>query len=146
MAIHSEPGKGTTFVIKLPLSLSIVYAIVFRLGPYTFSVPTSYVASIERIEPTSSKPTGALYDLAGRLRIDPNTPNPTHILKLGRLLSTKGEPAVHTHALFDVDAIVGNMPLMVMPSGELLSRARSFAGVGIMENGDISILLDMEKL
>ena len=146
MAIQSEPGKGTAFVIKLPLSLSIVYAIVFRLGPYTLSVPTSYVASIEKIEPTSSKPTGALYDLAGRLRIHPNTTNPTHILKLRSPLSSKGEPAAQTHAPFPVDGIVGNMPLMVMPSGELLSRARSFAGVGIMENGDISILLDMEKL
>jgi two-component system chemotaxis sensor kinase CheA len=146
MTIQSEPGKGTAFVIKLPLSLSIVYAIVFRLGAYTLSVPTSYVASIEKIEPTSGKPTGALYDLARRLRIHPDTTNPTHILKLRSPLSSKGEPAAQTHAPFPVDGIVGNMPLMVMPSGELVSRARSFAGVGIMENGDISILLDMEKL
>jgi hypothetical protein len=38
------------------------------------------------------------------------------------------------------------MPLMVMPLGELLARAGAFDGVGIMENGGISILLDMDKL
>jgi hypothetical protein len=45
-----------------------------------------------------------------------------------------------------VDAIVGNRPLMAMPVGELLAKARYFAGVGIMENGAISVLLDTEKL
>ncbi len=43
-------------------------------------------------------------------------------------------------------SIIGNTPLMVMPVGELLAKARIFAGVGIMENGDISILIDMENL
>jgi len=145
MTIHSEPSKGTEFSIRLPLSLSIVYAIVFELGPHTLSVPTSHVASIERIQ-AASTPGGTLYDLGGRLGIDSGTRNPTHILKLRRPPSTNGETAGEIPDRFTIDAVIGNMPLMVMPSGELLARARSFAGVGIMENGDISILLDMENL
>jgi len=145
MTIHSEPSKGTEFSIKLPLSLSIVYAIVFELGPHTLSVPTSHVASIERIE-AASPSGGTFYDLGDRLRIHSGTRNPTHILKLRRPPSTKGETAGEIPDRFTIDAVIGNMPLMVMPSGELLARARSFAGVGIMENGDISILLDVENL
>ncbi len=45
-----------------------------------------------------------------------------------------------------VDTIIGNNRIMVMPVGELLAKARLFAGVGIMENGDISMLLDIESL
>jgi len=36
--------------------------------------------------------------------------------------------------------------MMVMPVGELLAKANIFSGVGILENGDISILLDIENL
>jgi len=134
IAIDSEPSKGTRFVIRLPLSLSIVYAIVFRLGPYTLSVPTAHVASIERRQAASSQPEEALYDLADRLGIHAPAVRPTHTIKLRR-----------RPVQFAVDAIIGNMPLMVMPLGELMARTGSFAGVGIMENGDLSILLDMEK-
>lgn len=146
MTIHSEPLEGTRFVFRLPLSLSILYAIVFRIGPYTLSVPTSHVASIERLKTEALEQGGELYDLGDRLGIHPNTRNPTHILKLRRPSSTNNAPAGEIPDRFSVDGIIGNMPLMVMPSGELLARTRSFAGVGIMENGDLSILLDMEKL
>ena len=35
---------------------------------------------------------------------------------------------------------------MILPVGELLSRIKLFSGIGIMENGDISILLDVDNL
>ena len=146
MTIHSEPSKGTQFTIRLPLSLSIIYAIVFKLGEYTLSIPTSNVASIERTEAISSEQSGAFYDLGDRLGIDAQTRKPTRILKLRQPPGINGATAGETPVRFAVDAIIGNMPLMVMPLGELLARAGSFAGVGIMENGDISILLDMDKL
>jgi len=146
MTIHSEPSKGTQFIIRLPLSLSIVYAIVFRLGEYTLSIPTSNVASIERTETTSLEQNGASYDLEDRLGIDTHTRRPTHILKLRQPPGINGATDRGTPVRVAVDTIIGNMPLMVMPLGELLVMAGSFAGVGIMENGDISILLDMEKL
>ena len=47
---------------------------------------------------------------------------------------------------FAVDSIIGNTPLMAMPVGELLAKAKIFAGVGMMETGEISMLLDVEKL
>ncbi|MBW1783053.1 MAG: Hpt domain-containing protein [Deltaproteobacteria bacterium] len=146
MTIHSEPSKGTQFVIRLPLSLSIVYAIVFTLGPYTLSVPTSHVESIERTETTSSAKSGALYDLEERLGINVHRRTPTHILQLRQSPAINGATATERPVRFDVDSIIGNMPLMVMPLGELLARTGSFAGVGIMEHGDISVLLDVERL
>ncbi len=146
MSIHSEPLKGTQFVMRLPLSLSIVYAIVCKLGEYTLSIPTSNVVSIERTEATSSEQSGTFCDLGDRLGIDAHTTKPTHILKVRQVPNINGETARKTPVRFAVDSIIGNMPLMVMPLGELLARAGFFAGAGIMENGGISILLDMDKI
>jgi len=146
LAIHSEPSKGTQFVIKLPLSLSIVYAIVFTLGPYTLSVPTAHVASIDRIEIRSKQQNETFYDLRDRLGIHPRGARPKHIIKLRYPPVIDPAPSGHPPVGFAVDTVIGNMPLMVMPLGELMARTGSFAGVGIMENGDLSILLDVEKL
>jgi len=146
LAIHSEPHRGTQFIIKLPLSLSIIYAIVFELGPYVLSVPTSHVVSIERADDPLPEQRDDLYDLRSRLGIRFNTAKSSHILRVRRPPDPNNPEAGHTLDRFSVDAVIGNMPLMVMPSGELLARTESFAGVGIMENGDLSILLDMERL
>jgi len=146
LGIHSEPGQGTQFVIRLPLSLSIVYAIVFTIGPYTLSIPTSYVTSIEKEGDPSSEKDGACYDLSSRLGIDAADRKPSHILKLRQPIVIDGTAPETLPDRLSVDSIVGNMPLMVMPLGELLARTGSFAGVGIMENGDLSVLLDMERL
>ena len=104
------------------------------------------VVSIERAEAISSEQNGAFYDLGDRLGIDAHTTKPTHILKVRQAININGETARETPVRFAVDTIIGNMPLMVMPLGELLSRAGAFSGVGIMENGGISILLDMDKI
>jgi len=146
LAIYSEPSRGTRFVISLPLSLSIIHAIVFRIGPYTLAAPTSHVASIQRRRNGPSQEGDHNNDLGLRLGIDPRERKPGFILKLrqpaGTEHGTSGQPADH----FMVDAVVGNMPLMVMPPGELLAKTGTFAGVGIMEDGDIAILLDMERI
>ena len=45
-----------------------------------------------------------------------------------------------------VDSVIGNRPLMVMPVGEFLASAGVFAGIGIMENGDVTMVLDVEAI
>lgn len=146
MTIRSEISKGTQFTIKLPLSLSIVYAIVFKLGGYTLSVPTSHVESIERPGAILPEERESFYDLKSFLKIDTKGKIPSHILKLRQPAKLEVSNSHAGPVRFAVDSIVGNMPLMVMPLGEILAKADAFAGVGVMENGDISILLDMEKL
>ena len=136
MTIHSEPSKGTTFIIKLPVSLSIIYTITFKIGNYTLSIPTSNVESVDRMEHISPEDSNSFYDLRGLLGIDNNGGEFFYILKLKD----------HGNIALAVDSIIGNKPLMVMPVGELLAKAKLFAAVGIMENGDISILLDIENL
>jgi len=146
LSIHSEPWNGTRFVIRLPLSLSIIHAIVFQLGPYTLSVPTHHVLSIEQLEGSSPENGSDIYNLRQRLGIRQGAEKPTHILNVKRPPNLDTPAADHILSRLPVDRVVGNLPLMVMPPGELLARAGVFAGVGIMENGDLSILLDMEKL
>lgn len=145
MAISSKPSKGTRFIIKLPVSLSVIYAITFKLGEYTLSIPTSYVESIDSKEYISSEDSKSFYDLGELLAIN-SKKELSHILKLrhsgGKGVHSKRDDQIELM----VGSIIGNNPLMIMPVGELLAKTKIFAGVGIMENGDISILIDIENL
>jgi two-component system chemotaxis sensor kinase CheA len=47
--LDSRLGEGTTFTIKLPLTLAIIQALVFGVGPRTFAIPLSNVDQVTRI-------------------------------------------------------------------------------------------------
>ena len=146
MKIQSEPSKGTRFIISLPLSLSIIYAVLFRLGNYILAIPTSHVRAIENEDSKSSEKVEQFCDLRSLLRIDGEGTGEGHIIRL-RQSAISNIPLSENEGLgIAADAIIGNMPLMAIPPGELLAKTGLFSGVGIMENGDISLILDLEKI
>jgi two-component system chemotaxis sensor kinase CheA len=146
LTINSEPKKGTEFTIKLPVSLSVIYAITFRIGDYTLSIPTSNVETIDQIESVPSD-RDSTYNLKRLLGIQDGEVKLSHVLKV-RYIGTKNgsDEKIKNEIDVIVGDIIGNKPMMVMPVGELLAKVNIFSGVGIMENGDISILLDVENL
>jgi chemotaxis protein histidine kinase CheA len=106
------------------------------------------VESIGRAEHISPEDRSSFYDLRGLLGVN-GRGEILHILKLRHLAGKSGQDkAGRNDGSIDllVDTTIGNRSLMVMPVGELLAKVELFAGVGIMENGDLSILLDVESL
>jgi two-component system chemotaxis sensor kinase CheA len=49
VSIQSELGKGTTFRLKLPLTLAIIKALLFRVGERLYAIPLTSVLEITRI-------------------------------------------------------------------------------------------------
>ncbi len=142
MTITSEISKGTEFVLQLPLSLSIVHAVTFKLGEYILSIPTSYVDFIEKTMLSEQDGSRFSYDLRGFLRAGGGK-DKGHIITLKHLGDdSKGDSRM---ADIEVDKIIENRPIMVMPVEDPLAKVGLFSGIGIMENGEISILLDMES-
>ncbi len=146
MKIQSEPSKGIRFIISLPLSLSIIYAVLFRLGNYILAIPTSHVQAIENEDLKSSETVEQFCDLRSLLRMDAEGSGKGHIIRLRQSAKPHVPPPDNKGLGVAADAIIGNMPLMAIPLGELLAKTGLFAGVGIMENGDISLILDLEKI
>ncbi len=145
LGIRSETGKGTAFEISMPLSLSIIHAITFCVGPYTFSVPTSEVSSVYRTADMTESDARAEIDLKRFFSEGAPPEKSLHLIALkepgaARALSTPIPCGILA------DRIVGNRPLMVMPIGDPLSRVGLYSGIGVMENGDISMLLDPAQL
>ena len=50
VAIQTEPGVGTTFRLKLPLTLAIIKALLFHAGPKLYAIPLTSVIEITRVQ------------------------------------------------------------------------------------------------
>jgi len=141
ITIASTPARGTEFLIRLPVSLSVVYTITFKIGPYMLSIPTADVESIDQWSSIGSIGKKELYDLGSRLGVKQDTEF-SHVMNIkysdNKNIIAPGQKKI----AFAMDTIIGNKAVMVMPVGELLAKIRAFGGVGIMENGDITMLLD----
>lgn len=151
MTIRSEPSKGTEFVFRLPLYLSVIYALSFKIGKYALSIPTIYVESIDRRESILPEGDDSFFDLRGLLGVEARNEKLSYVLNLSypedpHAFPPREGPGNNGHIHLEADSIIGNRPIMVMPVGELVARAGVFSGVGIMENGDLSILFDMQSL
>jgi chemotaxis protein histidine kinase CheA len=144
MTISSEPSKGTQFTLKLPLSLSIISTVTFKVGKYTFSIPTVLVKSISQKD-ISPEDDDSIYDLRQLFGVRERDESP-NILNLKSPIDETALKDGGGVSQLVVDGIIGNRPLMVMPGGELLSRVGLFTGVGIMESGDLSIVLSVKSL
>ena len=48
VAVESEPGRGTTFQLMMPLTLASIQALMFRVGKQHFAVPLDAVLEITR--------------------------------------------------------------------------------------------------
>ena len=145
MTISSIASRGTDFTIKIPLSLSVIYTVTFKIGKYTLSIPTLNIQNIDRMEDISQIDMNDFCDLRDLFGVKNNGGKFFNILKLKGPEEKSGDKKGEGKKLI-VDNIIGNNQLMVMPAGELLSKVGIFSGVGIRENGDVSVLLDTNKL
>lgn len=146
LSISSKLGIQTEFTIKLPVSLSVIYAIIFTLGKHTLAVPTLNVKSIGRLYDNSEDKAESYYDLRKHLGIAGPEMKLSNFLSLKYANPPSSSGSEISSLKLLADNIIGNRPLMVLPVGDLLSKIKLFSGIGIMENGDICILLDVDNL
>jgi two-component system chemotaxis sensor kinase CheA len=146
LTISSKKDIETELSIKLPLSLSIIYAIIFSVGRYILAIPTLNINSIDRIDLSFADDTGSYYDTRKLMGVTCKNSSYATVLSLRYTADNGGLADVKSGMKLIVDNVIGNRPLMVLPMGGLLSRIKLFSGIGIMENGDIAILLDADNL
>ncbi len=153
--IHSDPGKGARFVIRLPFTLAISEALLVAVGDEIFVVPHGSMDGISRIakdeleacyrgEQEAFEFDGKDYRvryLGDLLGLGPRQlPETARWLPI--LLVRSGE---HRVAL-QVDRLLGNREVVVKSIGTQLSGIRWFSGGTILADGNVALILDMVAL
>ena len=144
--IRSEPGKGSVFIISLPLTLAILPVLLVLLGDQPFALPLSMVREILPIDPTKMQEVGGKETLVVRGEVLP-------VVALSRLL---GWPQVKTPEygvlmqtsersfILSVDSFAGRDDAVIKSLDDF--RPRGVAGVTTLSNGQIVLILDMKEL
>jgi chemosensory pili system protein ChpA (sensor histidine kinase/response regulator) len=144
----SEPGKGATFVIQLPLTLAVTQVVLVTVGARTYAVPSVLVEQVQQLKAQAlagaynegSLPWQgsrvALHYLPALLGDRQTTPvtqqySPVMILKSGN-----DSVAIH------VDEVIGNREVVVKNIGPQLARMIGIAGATVLGSGDIVLILD----
>ena len=144
--IRSEPGKGSVFIISLPLTLAILPVLLVLLGDQPFALPLSMVREILPIEKDKMQEVGGKETLVVRGEILP-------VIALSRLLGwpqlQQPEYGVLMQTtersfILSVDSFAGRDDAVIKSLDDF--RPRGVAGVTTLSNGQIVLILDMKEL
>jgi len=150
LEIHSQPGQGTRFVLKLPLSLAIIRVLLVAAAEVTLALP------ISRIVQTLEIP-GAQLQSSGRQRVIEFQGELLPLLSLRKILDyPKGQPqdpltVVVTEVLgrrvgLVVDRLVGQREVFVQRLPEPFDQLKGCNGATMLGDGQIVFLLDLQAL
>ena len=135
MSVDTQTGAGTTFVIRLPLTLSITQALMIGLGEQLFAIPIATVSNIIEVPVETldqikmgDKPLLHFGDtvypfahLAKRLDL---SPRPRSKSKVPVLLVKTGSREI----AMQVDALIGTREIVIKALGKQLSDLTGLAG------------------
>ncbi|RTL57843.1 MAG: chemotaxis protein CheA [Rhodocyclaceae bacterium] len=144
--IKSQQGKGTTFVISLPLTLAILPVLLVQLEEQPFAVPLSMVREILPIEVGAIQEVGGRATMVVRGEVMPIYPlsyllgwSSSRVPGYGVLMQT----AEHTFILA-IDGFMGREDAVIKSLDDF--RPKGVAGVTTLSNGQIVLILDMKEL
>lgn len=159
VSIESTPGKGTTFFIKIPLTLAIVDGLEFMVGETIFTIPITSIRQTFKVE--TSPDCQVFHDTNGaeliKLRNEVFSIIRLHTLYDIKTDKTKLEDGTmiliennDQAACIFVDDLVGEQQVVVKPFPTFLSRydikGAGLAGCTILGDGNISLILDANGL
>lgn len=155
LEIDTERGKGTSFKVRLPLTLAINQALLVNAGEEIYAVPLASIEGVVRITGTELQ---GFYD-SGELEYEFN--NISYELKhLGFMLTGQQQSyadqgqlfpvlLVHVgdqHFALHVDDLLGRREIVVKPVGMQIGAVRGIAGATILADGRVVLILEMSAL
>ncbi|MGL5633351.1 MAG: chemotaxis protein CheA [Azovibrio sp.] len=144
--IRSEPGKGSVFLISLPLTLAILPVLLVLLKDQPFALPLSLVREILPIERDKIQDVGGKSTMVVRGEILP-------VISLCRLLGWHQDrypeygvfmQTAERSFILGVDSFAGRDDAVIKPLEDF--RPKGVAGVTTLSNGQIVLILDMKEL
>ena len=150
ITVNSAKGKGTSFVIKLPLTLAIIQGLLVRVGKEVYSIPIANVIESQCISINEINRIDNYEVMNVRNEV-------VTVLRLSRLFGIK--ESVQTDECYIVivgsqekkigvmvDALIGEEDVVIKPLKDQFTNSPGIAGASILGDGSVSLVIDVSKL
>lgn len=159
LSLRTKPGVGTTFTLRLPMSISILDSFSFECGARAFAVPVSVVDEIIDLEsaklvrtPAPEQPQATRSDLRLLERRGEAIPlfGLASLLRLVSQPDERGKAFIirpHGQAFaFAIDRVLGQQEIVVRPIDDPLVKVPGVAGTTDLGDGRPTLVLDLVGL
>jgi len=158
LSLQTTPGRGSTFTMRLPLSISIVDSFAFLCGAQPFAVPMATIEQVidldaERIIHT---PAPRANDAAVQLSLLQLRGEAVPLFGLASLLQLKAAEKARAKAFvvrpdgqalaFAIDRVLGQQEIVVRPVADPLVQMPGVAGTTDLGDGQPTLVLDLVRL
>ena len=149
--VKTKLGEGTTFSIRLPLTLAIIQALMVVVGGEKYAIALSGIQTIENVSPKDIKTVESkeVINLRGTviplLRMD-------HILETQSKRNPGSDMVVVIAKKGDklaglvVDELIGQQEIVIKSMGKYMNKCKFISGATILGDGEVALIIDSNAL
>lgn len=149
--VKTKYGEGSTFSIRLPLTLAIIQALMVKLGDEKYAISLGSIETIEDIPVSEIKYVHAKEVIHLRGNVIP-------LIRLRDLLDVPGEPEESDNitvvvvrkgdkqAGLVVDSLIGQMEIVIKSLGKYIRINKMISGATILGDGSVALIIDANTL
>jgi two-component system chemotaxis sensor kinase CheA len=149
---HSTWGEGTTFLLKLPLTLAIIDGLVVEVGTDRYIIPLSAVWEIFRPQ------TETLFTIEGRVEMVLVRGQLMPVVRLHQRLGIVGRSSDPSDGLMVVvesnnkrfcllvDDLLGKQEIVIKSLGETFKDVSALSGCAVLGDGRVGLILDIDGI
>ncbi len=144
-------GEGSNFIIRLPLTLAIIQALMVELGDEKYAIPLGCIQTIEDVSMDDIKyvQTKEVINLRGTviplirldevLDVEPRKEAPE---SLTVVIVSKGDKL----AGLVVDNLIGQLEIVIKSIGKYINNDKIISGAAILGDGEVALIIDANAL
>ncbi|MDF2594885.1 MAG: cheA [Clostridia bacterium] len=148
--VQTELGKGSKFIVRLPLTLAIIQALMINIGNEKYAIPLGTIQNIEDVKKEDIQLVQKQEVIVVRNEIIPiirlhsvlGLPEEEDKELMMGVIVKKGERQVG----FIIDSLIGQQEIVIKSLGKHLSGIDIIAGATILGNGEVALILDINSL
>lgn len=149
--VKSTLGEGSTWIIRLPLTLAIVQALMVVVGNEKYAIPLGSIQTLEDIPPTDVKLVQNKEVINLRGTVIP-------LIYLSEVLDVESKKAEDESLIvvivkkgdqmagLVIDELIGQQEIVIKSLGKYIKQCKFISGATILGDGEIALILDANAL
>ena len=149
--VKSKLGEGSSWIIRLPLTLAIIQALMVDIGNEKYAISLGSIQTIEDISPDDVKLVQAKEVIQLRDLVIP-------LIRLNEILDVESKKDPNDNLVvvvvkkgdkqagLVVDELIGQQEIVIKSLGKYISKCKIISGATVLGDGEVALILDANTL